>query len=79
MSRSTTLIALGLIVLLAPFLGLYASWVAFIEAACGVVLVGFGLHARAMLARKSRETAPMMAEAPAAPPADEAPHLSAIA
>jgi hypothetical protein len=83
MSRSTTLIALGLVVLLAPFLGLYHSWVAAIEALCGIVLVGLGLHARAMLARASREAAlapamPMEA-APDSSPADDAPHLSPIA
>lgn len=87
MSRSTIFIILGLIVLIAPFSGLYHSWIALVEALCGIGFVGFGIAERAAIARRSRaaaspssgQAAPAVESAPEPAPRDEAPHLSAIA
>ncbi|HVW82850.1 MAG TPA: hypothetical protein VHC68_02835 [Candidatus Paceibacterota bacterium] len=78
MSRSTIFIILGLIVLIAPFSGLYHSWIALVEALCGIGFVGFGIAERAAITQRSREAAPVP-PAEAAAPLDDSPHLSPIA
>lgn len=63
MSKEGTLITIGVLVLLTPFLGLPSSWLAWILPILGVITLAIG-----QLIRKER-TAPRLAsvEAPAAP------------
>ncbi|MGH7175071.1 MAG: hypothetical protein ACREGR_01785 [Minisyncoccia bacterium] len=75
MSRSAALIALGFVVLVAPFLGLYGSLVALIEALCGLAAIGIGVAMRAENARRTQSSTPTPVE-PALP---EDSHPSAIA
>jgi len=68
MSRSSTLILLGVIVLLAPFIGVPGDWVELIETIAGIMIVGFGIALRP--AASPQEMPLTMSDAP---------HPSAIA
>ena len=67
MSRTSTLIILGLLTVLAPFSGLPMPMRTFLEVVCGAVVAGIGLFLRASEADRERQSA----EASLAPVAAE--------
>jgi hypothetical protein len=60
MSRTTTLITLGVLIFLSPFLGLPFSWLSWI-----IPLLGLGVVASGLSLRQERVRAQMRAAAPA--------------
>lgn len=75
MSRSSAFITLGVLVVIAPLSGLPQSWITFLLAIIGIIIVLMGISMRSEAARRQRDMAyvpPTLPTAPAAEP--ESPH-----
>jgi hypothetical protein len=80
MSRSSAIILLGILVILAPLSGLPTSWVTLLLAIFGVIIALIGIALRAEGARKAREAMftpsnlPVAEFSPADPVSPDEPH-----
>ena len=72
MSRSSALITLGVLTVLAPLSGLPQSWITFILALLGIAIVLMGISLRSEHARRMRDTAFVPPTLPT-PPTDSEP------
>jgi cell division protein FtsW (lipid II flippase) len=66
MSRSSALILLGILVVVAPLSGLPESWITFLLAVFGIIIALIGIAMRAAQARRAREAAFVPATLPVA-------------